>query len=95
MSDFYKVYSPEAYYFYIMKNLLFITMLVTIVQVANGQAIKGVKTMENEMKSLSPNLMVSDVNQTLDFYIDKLGFRKIMTVPDSAIMSGQWCNQGQ
>lgn len=39
--------------------------------------------MENEMKSLSPNLMVSNVNQTLDFYIDRLGFRKIMTVPDS------------
>lgn len=66
-----------------MKNILSITMLAVLVQIINGQAIKEIKTMENEMKSLSPNLMVNDVNQTLDYYINTLGFKKVMTVPDS------------
>lgn len=39
--------------------------------------------MTNQFKSLSPNLMVTDVNLTLDFYVNVLGFAKIATVPDS------------
>lgn len=35
------------------------------------------------MKSLSPNLMVNNVNETVDFYVNVLGFSKIVTVPDS------------
>ena len=35
------------------------------------------------MKSLAPNLMVKNVNETLDFYTTILGFSKIATVPDS------------
>ena len=66
-----------------MKNILCLTMLVVLVQTVTGQAIKGTITMENEMKSLSPNLMVNDVSQTLEFYIKTLGFKKVMTVPDS------------
>ena len=58
-------------------------MLAVLVQITNGQAIKETKPMENEMISLSPNLMVNDVNQTLDFYVNTLGFKKVMTVPDS------------
>ena len=58
-------------------------MLAVLVQTVTGRAIKGTITMENEMKSLSPNLMVNDVSQTLEFYIKTLGFKKVMTVPDS------------
>lgn len=39
--------------------------------------------MATEMKSLSPNLMVKDVSETLRFYIDKLRFEKIATVPET------------
>jgi len=34
------------------------------------------------MKSLTPNLMVADVNETIAFYRDVLGFKLIQTVPD-------------
>lgn len=39
--------------------------------------------MINQMQSLSPNLMVADVNATVDFYVNTLGFAKLATVPDS------------
>lgn len=35
-----------------------------------------------ELKSLTPNLMVKSVNETLDFYIDILGFELLQTVPE-------------
>lgn len=34
------------------------------------------------LKKLSPNLMVEDVNRTIDFYRDILGFTLITTVPE-------------
>jgi lactoylglutathione lyase len=34
-------------------------------------------------QSLTPNLMVEDVNATIDYYTNILGFKKIMTVPES------------
>jgi uncharacterized glyoxalase superfamily protein PhnB len=36
-----------------------------------------------ELESLSPNLVVADVNRSVDFYTGKLGFAKIASVPDS------------
>jgi lactoylglutathione lyase len=59
-----------------MKNLFVISLLLISLNL-NGQ------TMTNQMKSLSPNLMVNDVTETLDFYINVLGFVKIATVPES------------
>ena len=35
-----------------------------------------------ELNSLTPNLMVKNVNETLDFYIDILGFKLLQTVPE-------------
>jgi uncharacterized glyoxalase superfamily protein PhnB len=35
------------------------------------------------LKKLTPNLMVEDVNATIDFYRDVLGFAVAATVPDS------------
>ena len=35
-----------------------------------------------ELKSLTPNLMVKNVNETLDFYINVLGFKLLDTVPE-------------
>ncbi len=35
-----------------------------------------------EMKSLTANLMVADVNETIDFYRDVLGFQLVMSVPE-------------
>ena len=37
-------------------------------------------------KSLAPNLMVKDVNKTVDFYKNILGFTVVATVPDE----GEW-----
>jgi uncharacterized glyoxalase superfamily protein PhnB len=34
------------------------------------------------LKKLTPNLMVEDVQQTLSFYRDVLGFKVLMTLPD-------------
>ncbi|HEY4613033.1 MAG TPA: VOC family protein [Bacteroidota bacterium] len=35
------------------------------------------------MQSMSPNLMVNDVNKTVDYYRDVLGFEFVTSVPDS------------
>jgi uncharacterized glyoxalase superfamily protein PhnB len=40
------------------------------------------------LKSLTPNLMVPDVNQSLNFYTNLLGFEVLQSVPDSGIL--QW-----
>ncbi|WP_299431215.1 VOC family protein [uncultured Maribacter sp.] len=36
-----------------------------------------------KLESLTPNIMVKDVNATLDYYIDNLGFKLIDTNPES------------
>ncbi|PXV63838.1 putative glyoxalase superfamily protein PhnB [Dysgonomonas alginatilytica] len=38
------------------------------------------------LKDSTPNLMVKDVNKTVDFYTNILGFNKIDSVPET----GQW-----
>lgn len=40
-----------------------------------------------KLKDLTPNLMVKDVNQTVDFYRDHLGFTLSMSVPDTGTFS--------
>jgi lactoylglutathione lyase len=40
--------------------------------------------MPHELKSLTPNLIVSDVSQSIRFYCDVLGFTLGPTVPDAA-----------
>ena len=40
-------------------------------------------TLPLTMKKLTPNMMVENVNQTVDFYRDVLGFNLVLTVPDS------------
>jgi len=35
------------------------------------------------LESLAPNIMVADVNKSIDFYQQQLGFQTIMTVPPS------------
>ena len=35
-----------------------------------------------ELKSLTPNLMVTNVNETIDFYIKILNFELLQTVPE-------------
>ncbi|QIE58052.1 glyoxalase [Rasiella rasia] len=36
-----------------------------------------------KLESLTPNIMVKDVNATLDYYIERLGFKLIDTNPES------------
>jgi len=36
-----------------------------------------------KLQSLTPNLIVQDVNKTLEFYTTKLGFTTIATVPET------------
>ena len=40
--------------------------------------------MPHELKKLTPNLIVSDVERSIAFYRDVLGFAVTMTVPDAA-----------
>lgn len=40
------------------------------------------------MKKLTPNLMVADVNKTIDFYKNILGFETIITLPEEGTF--QW-----
>ena len=40
-------------------------------------------TTETALKKLTPNLMVEDVNRTIDFYRDVLGFEVQVTVPEA------------
>lgn len=40
--------------------------------------------MPHHLKKLSPNLIVSDVDRSMAFYRDVLGFSVAQTVPDSA-----------
>ena len=42
---------------------------------------KGIKTM---YKKLTTNMMVKDVNRTVDFYSDVLGFEFVMGVPENS-----------
>jgi len=35
-----------------------------------------------KLLSLTPNIMVEDVNKTVDWYIDNLGFQLVQSVPD-------------
>jgi lactoylglutathione lyase len=64
-----------------MKYLLLV-FAISCSLFTNGQTTNKVK-MTNQMKSLSPNLMVNNVNETLDFYVTILGFTKVVTVPDT------------
>lgn len=40
--------------------------------------------MPHELKKLTPNLVVSNVERSMAFYRDVLGFRVELTVPDAA-----------
>jgi uncharacterized glyoxalase superfamily protein PhnB len=46
------------------------------------------------IKSMTPNLMVQDVNKSIDFYRDVLGFEVIATVPDSGKFDWAWMKHG-
>ncbi len=41
--------------------------------------------MDVKLESLSPNLMVEDMQKSLDFYCEILGFTKIMAVPEEGV----------
>jgi len=47
-----------------------------------------------QMKNLTPNLMVEDVNQTVDFYKNVLGFDLIATVPETGQFNWAMMKQG-
>ena len=54
-----------------------------------AQTLKPLTTME--IKALSPNLMVKDVEQTIRFYQDLLGFKLVASVPaEKGEKSLQW-----
>jgi hypothetical protein len=41
-----------------------------------------------KLNRLTPNMMVEDVNRTIDFYRDVLGFELVMSVPEHGLY--QW-----
>ncbi|HEX9614883.1 MAG TPA: VOC family protein [Bacteroidota bacterium] len=46
------------------------------------------------IQSMTPNLMVQDVNRSVEFYRDVLGFEVIATVPDSGTLNWAWMKNG-
>ena len=46
------------------------------------------------LKKLTPNLMVEDVNQTVDFYKNVLGFDVLATVPETGQFNWAMLKQG-
>ena len=50
--------------------------------------------MTTQMKNLTPNLMVENVNQTVDFYKNVLGFDVIATVPETGQFNWAMLKQG-
>ncbi len=46
-----------------------------------------------KLESLTPNLMVDDVNETIDWYAENLGFKRIMSVPEEGRF--QWAMIGR
>lgn len=46
------------------------------------------------MKSLTPNLMVEDVNKTVEYYKKTLGFELVMTVPNEGVYNWAMMKRG-
>jgi uncharacterized glyoxalase superfamily protein PhnB len=47
-----------------------------------------------QLQSLTPNLMVKDVNKTLDYYINVLGFELLQTVPEKGTFDWGFVQSG-
>ncbi len=50
--------------------------------------------MTTTFKQLTPNLMVEDINQTIDFYKSILGFDVLATVPETGQLNWAMLKQG-
>ena len=50
--------------------------------------------MTTTLKKLTPNLMVEDVNQTIDFYTSILGFEVLATVPETGKLNWAMLKRG-
>ena len=46
------------------------------------------------IKTMTPNLMVQDVNRSVEFYRGVLGFELIASVPDSGKLDWAWMKHG-
>lgn len=76
-----------------MKLLMIITATSIIVSIAscNGQnkktQMEAIKHKETpvQLKAFTPNLMVKDVNQTVRYYTDILGFQLVQSYPNTGI----------
>lgn len=64
-----------------MKKLLWTSLFITVSSVAISQTENDTTSMK--LESLTPNIMVNDVNETLDYYINVLGFNLVDTNPAS------------
>ncbi len=74
------------------KSYAFIAILFIIIGVLWGIVGKNILTTDNNQiekgvsnmfESITTNLMVENVNKSLEFYVGVLGFEKLQTVPDS------------
>lgn len=64
-----------------MKKLLWTSLFITVSSVAISQTENDSISMK--LESLTPNIMVNDVNETLDYYTNVLGFDLVDTNPVS------------
>lgn len=46
------------------------------------------------IQTMTPNLMVKDVNKSIEFYRNVLGFELVATVPDSGTFDWAWMKHG-
>lgn len=60
------------------KSLIPLIFLLIIIQSINAQNTNPTMT----YKDLTPNLMVSDIDKTIEFYTDVLNFNVLQTVPN-------------
>ena len=56
--------------------------------------MNSMKTSGAELESLSPNLVVKDVNRSVQFYSGKLGFNLIVSVPEQGVFNWAMVQRG-
>jgi uncharacterized glyoxalase superfamily protein PhnB len=63
-----------------MKQALFLLLIATTLSAQNMEK-------KVNFESLSPNLIVADVNKAVDYYTKTLGFTRIASVPESGVLN--------
>ncbi len=55
---------------------------VLLLLIATVVAVKSIATEERTVKRLTPILVVEEIEPSIEFWVDRLGFEKTMEVPE-------------